>query len=124
MERYQYLAEIDRGRSRHRTAREMSFQRISNSLTHVAVTWEETCSNLAAEMQGLSEVSNYLEDGDERIECKWYKANEERNKQKGIQAHLFPSLYGSDPITETTIIHSQLIDLVRISDCSSKLSSY
>src|SRR5260221_1711177 len=59
-------------------------QRISNFLTHDAVAWEETYPNLA-ETQGLSEFSNYMEDGDNRTERNWYKASEERNKEKRIQ---------------------------------------
>ena len=79
MEPYQYHAEIDRWRSRHQTAREMSFQRISNFLTHDAVAWGETCPNLG-ETEGLSEFSNFLEDDGTRTERNWYKASEEGQK--------------------------------------------
>src|SRR5260221_13740791 len=96
------------------------------SLQHDAVTWEEMCriSRIrgGGDAQGLSEFSNYLEDGDTRTECNWYKANEEKETKRNSGPTSF--LHGSDPITETTIIQSQLIDLVRISDGSRKLSSY
>jgi len=85
MERYQSHAETDRWRSRHQTARGMSLQRISNSLRHDAVAWGETYPNLA-ETQGLGEFSNHLEDGNTRTERNWYKASEERKKEKGIQS--------------------------------------
>jgi len=83
---YQYHAEIDRRRSRHQTAREMSLQRITNSLTHNVVAWGETCPNLV-ETQGLSEFSDHLEDGG-TTERNWYKASEGREKEKGIQVQL------------------------------------
>jgi len=83
---YQYHAEIDQRRSRYQTAREMSLQRITNSLMHNVVAWGETCPNLA-EMQGLSKFLDHLEDGS-TTERNWYKASEGREKEKGIQVQL------------------------------------